>query len=91
MTRSMPIIEARRRLTSLPEEFAQESEMDAVAVTRRGKPVLAIMPWELYDAIIETLEVMGDETLMSALRQSAQEAAQGETIPWDTVKRDLNL
>ncbi|HYY15122.1 MAG TPA: hypothetical protein VE965_00490 [Gammaproteobacteria bacterium] len=50
----MPIIEARKKLTSFPEVFAQEPELGAVAVTRRGKPVLAVMLRELYEALIET-------------------------------------
>jgi len=91
MTRTMPIVEARNKLTSLPEEFAREPEVGAVAVTRRGKPVLAVMPWDLYEAIIETLEVLGDKDLMAALRQGVQEALEGKTIPWDDVKADLRL
>ena len=45
MTRTMPLVEARKRLTSLPEELEHEGEIDVLAVTRRGKPVLAVMPW----------------------------------------------
>ena len=62
-----------------------------MAVTRRGKPVLAVMPWELYEAIVETLEVMGDEDLMAALRQSIKEANEGKVIPWEQAKRKLGL
>jgi len=91
MTRTMPIIEARKKLTTLPEQFEEESDTGAVIVTRRGKPVLAIMPWDLYEAVVETLEILGDEELMVALRQSIQEAAQGELIPWETVKAEMNL
>jgi PHD/YefM family antitoxin component YafN of YafNO toxin-antitoxin module len=87
----MPIVEARNKLTALPEEFAREPEVGAVAVTRRGKPVLAVMPWDLYEAIVETLEVLGDEDLMAALRQSIKEAMEGKTIPWEGVKADLGL
>lgn len=91
MARTMPIIEARNQLTSLPEQFGQDSEPEAVAVTRRGKPVLAILPWDLYEAILETLEILGDDSLMPALRESIREAEAGDTIPWDTVKGDLHL
>lgn len=91
MPRTMSMVEARNKLTSLPEDFAQDPEMEAVAVTRRGQPVLAVLPWELYEAIIETLEVMGDPELMAALRQSLQEAKEGKTIPWETVKAKLGL
>jgi PHD/YefM family antitoxin component YafN of YafNO toxin-antitoxin module len=91
MIRTMPIIEARKKLTTLPEQFEKEPDTKAVAVTRRGKPVLAVLPWELYEAIVETLEVMGDEELMVALRQSIKEVKEGKVIPWEQAKRKLGL
>jgi antitoxin YefM len=89
MPRTMPIIEVRKKLTSFPEIFAQEPELGAVAVTRRGKPVLAVMPWELYEALIETLEILGDEELLATLRQGIKEAEAGEGIPWEQAKKEL--
>ena len=58
-------------------------------MTRRGKPVLAVMPWELYEALIETLEILGDEELLAALRQGIKEAEAGEGIPWEQAKKEL--
>lgn len=89
MNKEIPITEARHELTSLPERLAKESGV--VAVTRRGKRVLALMPWELYESIVETLEIMGDEELMAALRKSIKEADAGKPIPWKTVKAKLGL
>ena len=77
----LPITKARDELTSLPERRAKKA--GAVAVTRRGEPVLAILLWELYEA----LEILGDEELMAALRQSLTEAAEGNTLPWQEVQR----
>jgi antitoxin YefM len=91
MSIKMPIVEARNKLTSLPEQFEQQPENDVVVVTRRGQPVLAIMPWELYDSIVETLEIMGDAELMAQLRESIKQVAAGETISWETVKKELDL
>lgn len=91
MTRTMPIIEARSKLTALPEQFEQEPEPGAVTVTRRGKPVLAILPWDLYESLIETLEILGDEQLVAALRQSVREAAEGKLTSWEDAKADLGL
>jgi PHD/YefM family antitoxin component YafN of YafNO toxin-antitoxin module len=90
MKRAMPMIEARQKLTSLPETFAEDPDLDAVTITRRGQPVLAVMPWELYEALVETLEVLGDEDLMRELRQSLREAEEGQLIPWETVKEELD-
>ena len=91
MTRTLPMMEARKQLTSLPETLRHDGEIDVMEITRRGKPVLAVMPWELYDAIAETLEVMGDKELRAQLRQSIEEMAEGTAIPWDEAKRELGL
>lgn len=91
MAHPISMIEARKKLTHLPEEFQKKPELGAVAVTRRGKPVLAVMPWDLYESLIETLEVLGDEKLMIDLKQSIQELQTGKLIPWEKVKKDLDL
>lgn len=83
------MMEARRKLITLPEELKGRIEDNAIAVTRRGKPVLAIMTWELFEAIYETLEIMGDEGLMRSLRQSIKEVREGKTISWETAKKGL--
>jgi hypothetical protein len=49
------------------------------------------MPWELYESVIDTLEIMGDEDLLDSLRQAIKEVAEGKTIPWERVKKELNL
>ena len=91
MTRILPIMEARKQLTSLPELLVHNGQVDVVEITRRGKPVLAVIPWELYESISETLEVLGDRDLMLLLRQSIQEMEAETTIPWQDAKRDLSL
>ena len=83
------IAKVRETLTALPERLAKDHE--TIAVTRRGKPVLAIMEWELYESLVETLEIMSDPELMRNLRASIQEAQSGKTIPWEKVKQELGL
>lgn len=90
MQKVLSIVEARNRLTQLPEELERENG-NAVTITRRGKPVLAVMPYDLYDSIVETLEVMSDPTLMALLRQSIQEADNGKLLEWETVEQELAL
>ncbi|MGD0199517.1 MAG: type II toxin-antitoxin system Phd/YefM family antitoxin [Bryobacteraceae bacterium] len=91
VSRSLPMIEARSRLTNLPEELEREGQAGAVAVTRRGKPVLAILPWELYEGLAETLEIMADKKLTAALRRGLRECEAGKTIPWEEAKKRLRL
>ena len=81
---SIPIVEARRMLTKLPELL--EKDKRAIAVTRRGTPVMALMSWEMFEAIEETLDIMGDPELMEALRQSIKEVEAGKLIPLENIK-----
>ncbi len=86
--KSIPITKARSEITQLPERFATEG-LDAVAITRHGKPVLAILPWETYDGLVETLEILGDEELMASLRVGLEQIKRGELVPWEKVRAQL--
>jgi hypothetical protein len=46
---------------------------------------------ELRQSLEETLVILGDEELMTALRQSLAEAGAGRTVPWEEVKGELGL
>ena len=89
MLQEIPITEARHELTSLPERLAKHP--GTVSLTRRGKPVLAVMPWEFYESLMETLEIMADKDLTARLRKSIKEARQGKGIPWEKAKKSLGL
>jgi antitoxin YefM len=91
MTHTLSIMEARKQLTSLPETLMHDGQVDVLEITRRGKPVLAVMPWELYEAVAETLEVMGDKELMAQLRQSIQEIDSCKLVSWQDAKKELGL
>jgi len=91
MTHTLPIMEARKQLTSLPELLMHDDQVDVLEITRRGKPVLAVMPWDLYEALAETLEVMGDKELMAHLHQSIAEMESGDLVSWQDAKRELGL
>jgi prevent-host-death family protein len=79
--------EARNELTAMPERL--EKRQSAVAITRRGKPVLAVMPWDLYESIMETLEILGDEEMTAALHKGIEEIAAGKGVAWEKAKREL--
>ena len=85
--RDIPMTDARYELTSLPEKLSSAHE--AVSVSRRGKPVLAILPWEEYETIVETLEILGDGAMMAALRKGIREGKEDKGIAWETAKKRL--
>ena len=83
MVQYMPIAQVRKDLNQLPGFFAAEPEASAVAITRRGQPVLALMPWSLYQGIAETLDVLTDPELTEALRQGIRQIETGEGVAWE--------
>lgn len=93
---TLSISEAQKELTRLPEQFEEGPE--AVTVTRYGKPVMTILPYNTYkslleaiEALQETIEILQDEDLMSAFRESVEALQRGETVDWEDAKRELGL
>lgn len=85
------MIEARQKLTKLPEDFERSPESGAITVTRRGKPVLAVLSWDFYESLLETLEIVGDEKLLADLRRGIREVQARKTVAWSKVKKRLHL
>ncbi len=88
MVKQMPITEARKEINNLPRSLDMK---DTISVTSRGKKVLAILPWETYEAITETLEIMSDPEMMNALNRGIAEYKSGKTEDWNAVKEELEL
>jgi prevent-host-death family protein len=84
----LTIFEAQKALLDLPEKPARTPDR-AVTITRRGRPVLAILPWEFYESIVETLEVFGDPEIVAGLRESLEDLQRGRVISHAEAKKRL--
>ncbi len=88
---AIPVLEADQTLTRLADEFTLNPHEAVAVISRHGKPALAVLSMEYFESLLETLEVMGDEEMMTALRQSQKDIAEGRTYDWEEVKRELDL
>ena len=86
----LTISEARKEFLDLPEKLAREPE-HAVIITRRGQPVLAVLPWEFYESIVETLEVLSEPELVAELRESIEDIERGRLLSHEEVGARLGL
>jgi PHD/YefM family antitoxin component YafN of YafNO toxin-antitoxin module len=100
---TLSISEAQKELTRLPDRLLEEA--DTVTVTRYGKPVMAILPFDAYQAmrstietlqekiqaLQETLEILQDKELMAAFRRGLQDIEEGKVQLWEEVKKELEL
>jgi antitoxin YefM len=84
----LTITKAREALLDLPERLAKSTDK-TVSITRHGRPVLAVLPWELYESIIETLEVLGDPEATAALRSSLEDIRKGRLVSHEVALKRI--
>jgi prevent-host-death family protein len=89
MSEELNITEARKRLTSLPEDLT--ASPGVVRVTRKGEPVLAVLSWELYESLLETMEILGNSEMMSALRKGVEDLRAGRVHSIEEIEKELGL
>ena len=51
--------------------------------------MMALIGYEMYESIMESLEIMSDPDLMAQLRKSLQEARSDDVIGLAQVEREL--
>ena len=84
----LAMAEARKQLPKLADALEKHPEIGAVKVTRHGKPVLAVLSWDLYESVVETMEIMSDPEMMAAFRQGVKEMQEGKAIPLEQFRRE---
>lgn len=84
---SLPCADARERFDELLRRAVKDK--DRVVLTRRGKPVAALVPIE----DLELLEAIEDRLDADAFRRAKEEFERsGEpAIPWEKIKAELGL
>ncbi len=88
--KDITLTEARNGLLRLAEEVRREPS-HVVGVVKRGRKVMTLMSAELYEALVETLDVLGEEEALPRLRKALKEIEDGRGIPWKTARKRLGL
>ena len=89
MAKTIPFTEARSRLSELLDDIERRHEH--VVITRNGRPAVVLIPAAELEAIEETLEILQDEDLMQALRESEDDVRAGRLSTISEVRRELGL
>lgn len=84
------LMKAREKLTGLSREL-QKNPKAVVRITNRGKPAMTLMSAELYDTLVETLDILSDQTTLDALRKSLRDIETGRVHTLDEVAAQLGL
>lgn len=89
MARTVPFTEARARLSELLDDLERRHEH--VVITRNGRPAAVLVPADEQEALEETLEILQDEDLLEALRESEEDVEAGRLSTLLDVRRELGL
>ena len=88
--KTMTLTEARNQLLKVADEMERRPD-HVVSVLKRGKKVMTLVPAAVYDAIVETLEIVADEGTLAKLRRAIREIEAGKGKPWDAAREELGL
>lgn len=85
-SRSLDITEAREQISRLDERLRSEH---VIRVTRRNRPVFAVVDLEYLDAILETIEILTDPESRELFVESLEDIKHGRVHDHEDVKREL--
>ena len=91
MTKTMSITKARDALMQLAELLHGESAPEAIEVTKWGKKVLAIIPWEEYESIAETKEILADRATMRGIARALKDVDEGKMYDAEEVRKRAGI
>lgn len=87
MIKTLPITEIRANLTTFVDKAKRL--LDEYVITVNGKPTAVLMSVEEYESLKETLEIMSDPGLISAIKEGEEDIRKGRVQDWENVKKEL--
>ncbi len=89
MTKTLPITKAREDLTTLVDNA--NKRLDEYIITVNGSPAAVLISAAEYESWKETNDIMSNPELLKAIKQGEKEINEGKGIPWEDVKKELDL
>lgn len=92
--RIISLLEVQRSLASLADQFSDECP--AMIVTRNQRPVLSIMPYETYQALLENvtslqtmLEIMVGKEMGTVPRPKKVQISCEHSVSWEEFQKEV--
>ena len=82
----LPVTKVKRELLEILKSI--EEDYATVTVTRNGEPVGIMMTPDRYEALLETIEILGDNNILKVLKASQKDFKSGRVYTHDEVWKD---
>jgi prevent-host-death family protein len=88
-TKTLPITEARGKLTDLVDKAA--NQLEEYIITVKGKPKAVLMSSEEFEGWKETNEILSDPGLIKAIKEGEDDIKAGRVITFEDLKKELRV
>jgi prevent-host-death family protein len=82
----LPVTKVKRKFLEILKTM--EEDYATVTVTRNGEPVGILMTPDRYEALLDTIEILGDNKILQALKASQEDFKSGRVYTHDQVWKD---
>lgn len=89
MSQTITLTKARNELLKLTDKLYKHPEEGEIILTKHGKPVATLISAELFESIMETLEIISNPNDFLLLKKSIAEAKNRKLKRWDKIKKDV--
>jgi antitoxin YefM len=79
MLEQMPLAEVKNRLSEVVDEV--EREHARVVITKHGRPAAVVVSTADLESLEETLDIMGNESLLADIKEAIMELSAGAAVP----------
>ncbi len=79
----LPVTKVKRDLLNILRRVEEEEE--TIAVTRNGEAVGVVMSLARYDALMETIDILGDTEILKSLEKSKDDFRSGRVFSHEDV------
>jgi prevent-host-death family protein len=82
----LPVTKVKRNLLDILKRMEEENA--AIALTRNGEPVGVMMTMARYEALLETIEILGNREVLQSLELSTKDFEAGRVLGDEEVWED---
>ncbi len=87
--KTLPITKAREELPTLVDKASKL--LDEYVITVNGIPTAILMSVSEYESWKETMEILSDPQLVSAIHEGEEDLKKKKVYDWEKIKKDFHL
>ena len=93
MTKTMTVDELEKNLRNVTAGIKSRKtgafKITETAADKKQSPIMAIISWDEFQGLLETIEILRDKDLMKAIKQGMKDEQAGRGIPWNEARKKL--